>query len=772
MNAISTITAADDFCPRQIIFTIPGSPGVQVTATEVNGAIHFDLDVLNGAKVGDLRGLFFDFTESKLAGLSITSNDGLLTGQQIGANKVIDLGHGDNLNGLTKDKFDVGLEFGSQGIGHGDDISGASFTLSSAAGLTLDDIAHMRFGARLTSTGTAANRGDSEKIMVVAPAAPDAHDDGYTIFEDNGAGVNAPTHTPTNFTLNVLANDTDGDHDPLTITSIHQQPDHGSFAIAADGKSLIYTPEADYAGTVSVEYCISDGHGGQDSATATINLTPVADDPTLTYTVAQGGNINEMIITVTANQTDADSSEYLSGIAASFVGGLPAGATLTPMAVTPGTQPDQIVQQFVLTTANDTTSHFNLDFTATSVETSGGDTEQASVVVPIVIDHGTVTQNATFTATDQSIWSNGDAFTFEDHRFLGVDTGNFNESTGGGLYAGISGHIKVGFQSDLTFDGGNIDATSNYDLTVDSTYNRTTDWLNIDTSALLKDTAFNTVGPEGGYTLAFVYDVLLNAYAGVSIDFGALGSIDESVTIPGVSIGPGSFNILDISSSDLGGTLTLPAPLDAFSLDFAWPHLTTSGSGGSSSVGSSGSSNNFLQLNLDLDQLIADIAFDGVNPFDPPEVSAGPFFADADLLNVTVNAGLNFLQEFLVQMGSVHGILSFEDGSSQAFTFGDSLFFGNASAIDAAGNHDGHVDFSFQVAPDATLHNETDVGINVGASVDVLSVELGYDIEIASDSTTLGPVASFGASVPVASVQVFNSTFGLDFQQSSYAFFV
>ncbi|MEO5772719.1 MAG: cadherin-like domain-containing protein [Sphingomicrobium sp.] len=711
--------------------------------------------VLSGRR-GDLRGLFFDFNEAKLTGLLIGNDDGRLSSKQIGANKVIDLGHGANLNGLTKAKFDVGLEFGTAGIGK-DLISDASFTLSNAAGnLTLDDIAHMRFGARLTSSG--------DKIMVVAPAAPDARDDRYDIHEDNSA---VATHTPIPLVMNVLANDTDGDGEALTITAIHEQPAYGTIAISGDGKSLIYTPDADYAGTVTVEYCVSDGHGGQDSATATINLAAVADDPVLSWTVTQGATINQMIITVTANQSDDDSSEYLDSLVASVAGGLPAGTTLTPMSNDPAGQPDQIVQQFLLTTANDTDYDFDIDFTATSVETSNGDTETNNTVVSIVIDHASVTQNATFDAIDQSIWNNGAAFTFTDDRFLGVDTGNFNYSTGSVLYAGISGHVKLGFQSTLIFDGGNIDATSNYDLTVDSTYNRTTDWLNIDTSALLNSTLFNTVGPEGSYTLAFVYDLLLQAYAGVNVSFGELGSLSKQINIPAVTVGPGSLEILSIDSADLGGSITLPAPLDAFSIDFAWPHLTTSGS-----TTSSGSSNNFLQLNLDVDQVVADLAFRGVNPFDPPSLSAGPFYADADLLNVSVNAGVNFLQDFLMQMGSVQGILTFENGDSQAFTFGDSLFFGNASAIDAAGNHDGDIDFWFQVAPNATLHNETDLGFNVGAVVEVLSLTLGYDFEIWEDSTTLGPLATLGASVPVAAVEVYDSTFALNYQDNTYSFFI
>lgn len=477
-----------------------------------------------------------------------------------------------------------------------------------------------------------------------------------------------------------------------------------------------------------------------------------------------------MIITVTATQADADSSEFLDHLVALVPGGMPAGATLVPGSVNPGDEPDQIVREFVLTTASDTSYDFDIVFQATSVETSNGDTETAEVVVPIDIDYASNTQQATFTATDQSIWSNGDQFTFTDDRFVGVQTGDFNESTGGGLYAGVSGHITLGFQSTLEFEGGEIDAVADYDLTVETTYNRTTDYLFLDTSALLTDGFFTTEGPEGSYTLDFLYDILLNAYAGVSIDFGELGSIDESVSLGTIDIGPGSFNILDLDSESLGGTITLPPPLDSLSVEFAWPNISTSG-GWPLPLDSSGASNNFLEVVLDLDQLVSQIAFGGANPFDPPALWAGPFYADFDLLDVDLSAGLNFLQEFLLEMGDVAGAILFEDGTTQAFTFGDELFFGDASVIDDNGDNDGLVEFNFLVGPQAVLTNETSLGINVGVDVSLLEVELGYDIEIASDSTTLGPLAEFGAVAPVADIPVFDETFALNFSTGDYLFY-
>ncbi len=117
----------------------------------------------------------------------------------------------------------------------------------------------------------------------------------------------------------------------------------------------------------------------------------------------------------------------------------------------------------------------------------------------------------------------------------------------------------------------------------------------------------------------------------------------------------------------------------------------------------------------------------------------GPFYADADLLDVDVSAELNFLQDFLLEMGDVLGTIVFEDGSSQGFTFGDELFFGGASLIDDNGDDDGLVEFTFFVGPEADLTNNTSVGINVEVNVALLTVEAGYDFEIYSDSVTLRP---------------------------------
>ncbi|MDQ3355662.1 MAG: Ig-like domain-containing protein, partial [Actinomycetota bacterium] len=69
----------------------------------------------------------------------------------------------------------------------------------------------------------------------------------------------------------VLANDTDPDGDPVTITAV-ANPAHGSAAINPGTHSLRYTPDPGYRGADSFAYRISDGRGRQATATARMSV--------------------------------------------------------------------------------------------------------------------------------------------------------------------------------------------------------------------------------------------------------------------------------------------------------------------------------------------------------------------------------------------------------------------------------------------------------------------------------------------------------------------
>jgi hypothetical protein len=90
--------------------------------------------------------------------------------------------------------------------------------------------------------------------------------------------------------------------------------------------TVTYTPAANFFGTASFDYTISDGFGGTATGTVTVNVTPVNDPPFFTsvpspITVNEGQLVNFL---VTADDVDGPLPLIFS------VSNLPAGATLTP----------------------------------------------------------------------------------------------------------------------------------------------------------------------------------------------------------------------------------------------------------------------------------------------------------------------------------------------------------------------------------------------------------------------------------------------------------
>ena len=79
--------------------------------------------------------------------------------------------------------------------------------------------------------------------------------------------------------IDVLDNDSDPDGDPLTVTEV-SSPAGGTTAIEAN--QVRFTPDAGFSGVTSFTYGISDGRGGNSSATVMVTVTsgnraPVAD---------------------------------------------------------------------------------------------------------------------------------------------------------------------------------------------------------------------------------------------------------------------------------------------------------------------------------------------------------------------------------------------------------------------------------------------------------------------------------------------------------------
>ncbi|MCB1813454.1 MAG: IPTL-CTERM sorting domain-containing protein, partial [Candidatus Competibacteraceae bacterium] len=82
------------------------------------------------------------------------------------------------------------------------------------------------------------------------------------------------TSMGTAVSIPVLANDSDPDNDPLTITGVTQPPTgQGSVAINIADGTLTYTPAPGFSGITTFTYTISDGQGNSDTVTVTVTVT-------------------------------------------------------------------------------------------------------------------------------------------------------------------------------------------------------------------------------------------------------------------------------------------------------------------------------------------------------------------------------------------------------------------------------------------------------------------------------------------------------------------
>ena len=112
-----------------------------------------------------------------------------------------------------------------------------------------------------------------EEVVAPPPPPPGPSDNNPPVAIDDSA----TTSFETPFNGNVLVNDSDPDGDAITVVS-NTDASNGTVVVNADG-SYVYTPDAGFSGADSFEYTISDGEGGQDTATVSINVEEVVAPP-------------------------------------------------------------------------------------------------------------------------------------------------------------------------------------------------------------------------------------------------------------------------------------------------------------------------------------------------------------------------------------------------------------------------------------------------------------------------------------------------------------
>ena len=209
---------------------------------------------------------------------------------------------------------------------------------------------------------------DSVELIVV-DTAPVAGNDAATTPED----------TPV--VVNVLANDSDGENDPLNVTAIAgtgvfpgESVDVGDATVTLNANNTFtVTPDNDFSGDVTFTYTVSDGARTTDasvSVTVTaVNDAPIAADDTASTTEDVPVNVN-----VLANDVDPEG-------AALSVSAIEGTAVTAGNSVDVGNATVRLEANGTLTITPDANFDGTVDFEYTASD--GGETDTASVSLSI-----------------------------------------------------------------------------------------------------------------------------------------------------------------------------------------------------------------------------------------------------------------------------------------------------------------------------------------------------------------------------------------------------
>ncbi|WP_222615311.1 Ig-like domain-containing protein [Persicimonas caeni] len=175
------------------------------------------------------------------------------------------------------------------------DVAHGTLTLNADGSFTYTPDADFNGSDSFTYEISDGSRTASASVtLTITPVndAPDAVDDTASGTED----------TPV--TLSPLDNDSDPEGDTLSVTATNT-PAHGAVTINADN-TITYTPNADFAGTDSFTYTVSDGNGGTDTAQVDVTLTGVNDAPDAVADTATTDEEMQVTIDLLANDVDVD----------------------------------------------------------------------------------------------------------------------------------------------------------------------------------------------------------------------------------------------------------------------------------------------------------------------------------------------------------------------------------------------------------------------------------------------------------------------------------
>ena len=331
-------------------YTVIDGQGGSATAT-----VNVTIGALNDAPVAGDDSASTD--EDNAVVISVLSNDSDVEGDTLTVTATTDPANGTvQINGGTTITYTPNADFfGSDSFVYTvDDGNGGADTatvnitvnpINDAPVANTDDVSTNEDNALLISVLTNDSDVDGDTITITANTqgsngsvsctatdctyTPNQHYFGpdsftYTIEDGNGGSdtgtvnvtVNSVNDVPvavddsattdedTSVNIDVLGDDTDVDGDSLSVSNT-TTPGNGNVVIEADN-TITYTPNAHFFGNDSFVYTVSDGNGGADTATVSITVNPVNDDPDAADDSASVDEDSSVIVTVLTNDSDVD----------------------------------------------------------------------------------------------------------------------------------------------------------------------------------------------------------------------------------------------------------------------------------------------------------------------------------------------------------------------------------------------------------------------------------------------------------------------------------
>ena len=117
---------------------------------------------------------------------------------------------------------------------------------------------------------------------------PDTLADSAVTTEDSAVAI---------LTSALLSNDSDVEGDTLTLTGVSNALG-GSVNLDGNG-DVVFTPDADFNGSATFDYTVSDGNGGETTQTVTVDVTAVNDAAVVSGPVALATN-EDVALTISA----------------------------------------------------------------------------------------------------------------------------------------------------------------------------------------------------------------------------------------------------------------------------------------------------------------------------------------------------------------------------------------------------------------------------------------------------------------------------------------